>query len=90
MIDFKTMIEKESVSDVVSFFAGSTKGIGYPQLDNFFVRYRFDVVGNGELLKTYERLRKAGIVEWGDKMLIKKGPNWKQPDFVKQKKYGIE
>ncbi|ESH20104.1 hypothetical protein SEEGA711_23814 [Salmonella enterica subsp. enterica serovar Gaminara str. ATCC BAA-711] len=36
MIDFKSMIEKESVYDVVSFFAGSKKGIGYPQLDNFF------------------------------------------------------
>ncbi|WP_323658839.1 hypothetical protein [Pectobacterium versatile] len=36
MIDFKAIIEKESVSDIVSFFTGSTKGIGYPQLDNFF------------------------------------------------------
>ncbi|MDG0803549.1 hypothetical protein [Pectobacterium polaris] len=36
MIDLKAIIEKESVSDVVSFFAGSTKGISYPRLDNFF------------------------------------------------------
>lgn len=90
MTDFKAMIEKESVSDVLSFFAGSTKGIGYPQIDNFFVRYKFEVVGNGELLKAFENLRSRGIVMWGDKMLVKKGPNWKEPKFVTEKKYGIE
>ncbi|WBL71042.1 hypothetical protein [Serratia liquefaciens] len=90
MTDFKSMIEKENVNDVISFFAGLTNGIGYPQMDNFFVRYRFDVVGNGELLKVFEELREAGIVEWGDKMLVKKGPNWKAPKFVTEKKYGIE
>ncbi|AVJ16757.1 hypothetical protein CLM71_06235 [Serratia sp. MYb239] len=89
MIDFKSMIEKESICDAVSFFAGSTRGIGYPQLDNFFVRYRFDVIGNGELLKVFEDMRSNGIVEWGEKMLVKKGPNWKAPAFVTEKKYGI-
>lgn len=90
MTDFKSMIEKESVSDIVSFFAGLTKGIGYPQIDNFFVRYRFDVVSRGELLKVFEELRKSGVVEWGEKMLVKKGPNWKEPKFVTEKKYGIK
>jgi len=42
------------------------------------------------LLKLFEKLREAGIVEWGDKMLVKKGPNWKEPKFVTEKKYGIE
>ncbi|MBA5601400.1 hypothetical protein H1224_10070 [Pectobacterium aroidearum] len=89
MIDFNAMFEKESVSDIVSFFAGSTKGIGYPQLDNYFVRYRFDVIGDGELLKVFDDLLKAGVVEWGGKMLVKKGPNWKEPKFVIEKKYGF-
>ncbi|MCA6925615.1 hypothetical protein EXT66_07375 [Pectobacterium carotovorum subsp. carotovorum] len=89
MIDLKAIIEKESVSDIVSFFAGSTKGIGYPQLDNFFVRYRFDVISDGELLKVFDDLLKAGVVEWGEKMLVKKGPNWKEPKFVTEKKYGF-
>ncbi|KGA33844.1 hypothetical protein KU74_10180 [Pectobacterium brasiliense] len=88
MIDFQTMFEKESVSDIVSFFAGSAKGIGYPQLDNFFVRYRFDVIGDGELLEVFDDLLKSGVVEWGEKMLVKKGPNWKEPQFVIEKKYG--
>lgn len=90
MTDFKSMIEKESVRDVVSFFAGLKSEIGYPQIDNFFVRYRFDVVSNGTLLKVFQELCKAGIVEWGDKMLVRKGPNWKAPKFVTEKKYGIE
>ncbi|WP_174869697.1 hypothetical protein [Pectobacterium polaris] len=89
MIDLKAIIEKESVSDVVSFFAGSTKEISYPRLDNFFVRYRFDVISDGELLKVFDDLLKAGVVEWGEKMLVKKGPNWKEPKFVTDKKYGF-
>ncbi|WP_233966998.1 hypothetical protein [Pectobacterium polaris] len=89
MIDLKAIIEKESVSDVVSFFAGSTKGISYLRLDNFFVRYRFDVISDGELLKVFDDLLKAGVVEWGEKMLVKKGPNWKEPKFVIEKKYGF-
>ncbi|MBA0188625.1 hypothetical protein [Pectobacterium odoriferum] len=68
MIDLKAIIEKESVSDIVSFFAGSTKGIGYPQLDNFFVRYRFDVISDGDLLKVFDDLLNAGVVEWGEKI----------------------
>ncbi|KAA3668080.1 hypothetical protein [Pectobacterium carotovorum] len=89
MIALKAIIEKESVSDIVSFFAGSTKGIGYPQLDNFFVCYRFDVISDGELLKVFDDLLKTGVVEWGEKMLVKKGPNWKEPKFVAEKKYGF-
>lgn len=56
MIDFKSMIEKESVFDVISFFSSSKKEIGYPQIDNFFVRYRFDVISNGEFMRTFTRM----------------------------------
>jgi hypothetical protein len=38
MTEFNSMLEKEKVKDVISFFAGLTNGIGYPQMDNFFVR----------------------------------------------------
>jgi hypothetical protein len=89
MIDFKAMIEKERVYDVVSLFAGCTKGIGYPQLDNFFVRYRFNVVSNGELSKVFDEMLRDGVVNFGNKMLVIKGPNWKEPKFVTEKKYGI-
>lgn len=89
MIDYKSMFEKETVSDIIAFFAGKEKGIGYPQLDNFFVRYRFDAVGTGNLLKTFEDMSKVGTVKLGGKMLVTKGPNWKAPKFMTDKKYGI-
>jgi hypothetical protein len=41
-------------------------------------------------MRAFEQLRQNGVVMWGDKMLVKKGPNWKEPKFVTEKKYGIE
>ncbi|BBV76180.1 hypothetical protein STW0522RAO56_22340 [Raoultella planticola] len=41
-------------------------------------------------MRTFEQMRLKGEVEWGEKMLVKKGPNWKEPKFVAEKKYGIE
>ena len=90
MVDFKTMIENESIFDVISFFSRSKKGIGYPKLDNFFVRYRFEVISSGEFMRTFAEMEKNGVVQWGEKMIVLKGPNWKEPKFVTQKKYGIE
>jgi len=48
MIDFQSMIKKASVFDVISFLVVQ-KGIGYPQIDNLFARYRFNVIGKGSL-----------------------------------------
>ncbi|AML34929.1 Hypothetical protein EAG7_01183 [Klebsiella aerogenes] len=41
-------------------------------------------------MRTFEQMRLKGEVELGEKMLVVKGPNWKEPRFVTEKKYGIE
>jgi len=41
MIDFKSIIEKESVFDVISFLVKNVNGYGYPQMDRFFVDINF-------------------------------------------------
>ena len=90
MIDFERLAKEETVSDVISFLVRNEGGFGYPQMDRLFSRHNFDVISSGEFMRVFEKLRQDGIVVWGDKMLVKKGPNWKEPKFVTEKKYGIE
>ncbi|WP_159873995.1 MULTISPECIES: hypothetical protein [unclassified Raoultella] len=90
MINFEQLVAGESTADVILFLVRNKKGFGYPQMDRFFSRYKFSVIENGEFMRTFEQLRQNRIVEWGEKMLVKKGPNWKEPKFVAEKKYGIE
>jgi hypothetical protein len=89
MIDLDSLVKTESTADVILFLAGRKSGIGYPQLDRYFSNYKSSVIESGEFMQVFEGLRKNGSVAWGDKMLVTKGPNWKEPTFVTQKKYGI-
>ncbi|MNJ80616.1 hypothetical protein D3C77_790590 [compost metagenome] len=52
-----------------------------------FSQYRFEVIANGELLKTYAKLFEDGVLANGDGPIAIKGPNWKEPTFVKEKRY---
>lgn len=90
MIDFERMVAEQMLVDIILFLVRNENGFGYPQMDRFFSRYKFSVIENGEFMKTFEQMRQKGVVEWGEKMLVKKGPNWKEPKFVTEKKYGIE
>lgn len=89
MIDFVQLSKEESTADVIAFLVRKEGGFGYPQMDRFFSRHNFSAIESGEFMRVFEQLREAGIVEWGEKMLVKKGPNWKEPKFVTEKKYGI-
>ena len=62
----------------------------YPIIDNMFVRYKFEVIEKGLLYQTYKKLLDDGFFVEDDKGHARKGPNWKEPVFVTQKKYGIE
>ncbi len=59
----------------------------YPSIDRMYVRYRFKVLEEGELWKTYERLLNEGKLAEGEKGKTIKGPNWKEPEFSRTKKY---
>ncbi|MGO4745160.1 immunity protein [Serratia quinivorans] len=87
MIDFKKIIENESVEDVLLFFAPRT---AYPAIDRMYVRYKFEVIENGLLYPAYEKLLKEGKFSEDEKGHTHKGPNWLPPKFVAEKKYGIE
>lgn len=91
MIDFKQLIEKEKVQDVILFLAGrKAEGISHPQLDRNYVMYGHQLISNIELISLVKKMREEGLITSNDKGGYKKGPNWKEPKFVTEKKYGIE
>ncbi|MFS7183281.1 hypothetical protein AB6846_24535 [Serratia proteamaculans] len=55
-----------------------------------YVRYKFEIAADGKLLQTYQRLVREGKLIENENPLPEKGPNWKAPAFVTEKKYGIE
>ncbi|EAA7513036.1 immunity protein [Salmonella enterica subsp. enterica serovar Bovismorbificans] len=87
MLDLESIYKNESVEDVLLHFALRTP---YQAIDRMYVNYKFEVVANGELLKTHQKLFKEGKLKKTGKPLPEKGPNWKEPRFVTEKKYGIE
>ncbi|MGH5969384.1 hypothetical protein ACRFL2_14135 [Klebsiella aerogenes] len=90
MIDFERMVAEQNLVDIILFLVRKENGFGYPQMDRFFSRHKFSVIENGEFMRTFEQMRLKGEVELREKMLVVKGPNWKEPRFVTDKKYGIE
>ncbi|MEQ4923732.1 immunity protein [Proteus hauseri] len=87
MIDLKSIYQNESVEDVLLYFSPKTT---YPSIDRCYVRYKFEVVEKAILIKTMGKLLQEGKLAKDKKGLTIKGPNWQEPQFVTQKKYGIE
>lgn len=81
------MVLNESVEDVMLFLAPK---FSYPRIDRIYVMHNFDVIANGLLLRTIEKLIREGKLSEDEKGHISRGPNWQAPQFVKDKKYGIE
>ncbi|AAS63330.1 immunity protein [Yersinia pestis] len=81
------IIQNETVEDVLLAFTPNT---AYQGIERMYVRYRFNIVSNRELLFTYQRLIKEAKLAEDEKGHTLKGPNWKEPKFVTDKKYGIE
>jgi len=91
MIDLKSMIQNESVFDVIAFLSGRNEGINYIHLDRFYGQHRFDAIAEGELLLTFQKMCREKVVQGnGRPMTVGKGPNWVEPKFMTEKKYGIE
>ncbi|MHC8290686.1 hypothetical protein ACYZUD_28530 [Pseudomonas sp. XS1P51] len=83
-VTLEQAVKSESVRDLLSVVAIS---LAFPSIDRMFGRYRFEVIANGELVNTYEQLFEEGVLVEGDGAVAIKGPNWKAPTFVTNKKY---
>jgi len=87
MSNMEAIIKNESIEDVLLVLAPNTS---YPGIDRLYVRFNFDVIENRELFFTYQRLVAEGKLAEDEKGHTIKGPNWKEPAFITEKKYSFE
>ena len=80
------VVKNESIEDVVALFALKS---GIPSLDRMFGRYKHEAVTSGELFRVYDRLFKEGVLAPGKNGIAIKGPNWKEPKFLSDKRYAV-
>ena len=78
------IFKNEPVEDVLTLFALNS---GIPSLDRMYGTYRPEVRDSGEFLATYQKLFDEGVLVRGPRGPALKGPNWKAPKFVFEKKY---
>ncbi len=91
MIDFESMIKNENSQDVILYFSGRTEnGVSHPQLDRYFTTYSGGRVSNIDLIMLVRKMQSEDAISYNGKGGYKKGPNWRIPKFVTEKKYGIE
>ncbi|MEJ4047225.1 hypothetical protein [Erwinia sp. SLM-02] len=96
MIDYIAMVKNEEMSEVILFLVGRYEsGTTYPDMDRFFGMYKAEEKYNSyniKLIHDKRALEESGQI-FSAKIYgagIQKGPNWKEPKFVTEKKYGIE
>jgi len=96
MIDYDAMVENESMADVILFLIGrEVNGLSHPSIDLFFGRHKGNEKYqsyNIKLIHEIKNLQSSEKILFGKKSGYgyQKGPNWKAPKFVSEKKYGIE
>lgn len=84
MTAVEQIVKLESVRDLLSVLAIS---LVFPSIDRLFGRYRFDVIANGELIRTYQRLFEENVLAECTGTVAIPGPNWAIPKFVSDRKH---
>ncbi|WP_336347095.1 immunity protein [Pseudomonas monsensis] len=84
MTPIEQIVKNEPIADVLTAFG---IGLAYPSLDRMIGRYKFELIANGELLKTYAQLFEQGVLANGDGPVAVKGPNWRAPRFMTDNTY---
>ncbi|MEF3107702.1 immunity protein [Raoultella sp. WB_B2P2-3] len=85
-MSLKDIVKNESIADVLTFL-GLTSD--YRKLDRLYTYNNFEAIASGELSSVYDKLFRTGVLQDQDGKVVK-GPNWKEPKFVTEKKYGIK
>lgn len=85
-MSLKDIVKNESIVDVLTFLGPTSD---YRKLDRLYTYNRFEAIASGELSFVYDELFRKGVLKDQNGKAVK-GPNWKEPKFVTEKKYGIE
>lgn len=88
MIDYSLMIKNETPDDVLLYLSGrKSDGVSHPQLDRYFTMNKR--LSNIDVIDLVTKMINNGYVSCDEKQRYIKGPKWKAPKFVIEKKYGI-
>lgn len=84
------IVLNEKPEEVILFFTKNELGISLPQLDRFYNRAGWAHVGdNMGLLNLLLKMREAGFVELTGTG-VRRGPNWREPTFMVERKYAFD
>ncbi|WNW10588.1 hypothetical protein RRX38_05275 [Pseudomonas sp. DTU_2021_1001937_2_SI_NGA_ILE_001] len=90
MSDISDVVRGESPRDVILFIVRGGRSIAYPMLDRLYCRHDWvNISNNLELLKLFDSMIAEGSIEYNEGG-FRKGPEWKEPEFIKEKKYTFE
>lgn len=82
-----TIVQNEIPEDVILFLTKTENGISYPRLDRLYSRNNWAQASNIiELLDIIRKMHDAGLINYGGASIVK-GPNWREPIFMTEKKY---
>ncbi|WP_448106356.1 hypothetical protein [Pseudomonas azerbaijanoccidentalis] len=84
MNTIEQIVKNEPLDDIVTVFSLFKAA---PHLDMMIGQYNPSSIRHGELQKSYARLFENGVLARGENGFTIKGPNWKAPDFFKEKRY---
>ncbi|MCL9803315.1 hypothetical protein [Pseudomonas sp. AKS31] len=85
MNTIEQIVKNEPLDDIVTVFSLFKPN---PHLDMMIRQYNRDLISQyGALEDAYTRLIASGVLAHGDKGLAIKGPNWKAPKFMAEKRY---
>ncbi|KOY01106.1 hypothetical protein [Pseudomonas nunensis] len=85
MSTVEMIVKNESLDDIVTVFALLKPT---PHLDMMIRSHNPELLREyGSLEGAYARLIKAGVLANGENGLARKGPNWKAPAYMTEKRY---
>ncbi|UXH41937.1 hypothetical protein [Pseudomonas promysalinigenes] len=82
------IVVNEPPTDVILWLA-RRDGISHPRLDNLYNRNGWANIGDClQLIDLIKKMIQDGLIQQGGSGYIK-GPNWREPEFLKQNKYEL-
>lgn len=85
-----TMLKAEDPREVILFVTRNENGISYPRLDRLYNTNNWVNIGNNlELMRLVHNMALEGLIV-NKSLTLTKGPNWREPAFMAEKKYTFD
>lgn len=86
----KTIVLNEKPEEVILFLTKNELGISLPQLDGLYNRANWaHVTDSWGLLSLVKSMCNAGFIQYSGTGVVR-GPNWREPAFMLERKYTFD